>query len=201
MAAVGLIEPIDKLGCGGATERPAQPAMLTKQMADNSRSPPRKRGPSRIPLRVAVRTAPASSSGCASTESASGLDAVEKVVTSDILGSATKARGQPAHALNCAEMITAPLLLGKFLRADRGDKRRTRPMTPCIGPYSPLVAIQRSPWTTLPAQRMPAILAVVRVQHVKGHLDCPPAAIATARGPAGYSAARRWRPHVSLRPR
>jgi hypothetical protein len=38
------------------------------------------------------------------------LDAVEKVVTSGIRGSATKIRVQPGHALDCADMITSPTL-------------------------------------------------------------------------------------------
>ena len=66
--------------------------------------------------------------------------------------------------------------LGKFLRADRGDKRRTRPMTPCIGPYSPVAAIQAKsianasirPTAISVVEVRPATSAVVRAQDCQG---------------------------------
>jgi len=55
------------------------------------------------------------------------LDAVEKVVTSGLRGSATKVRVQPGHALDCTDMITSPVLsVGSYERiaAIRGEPAR-----------------------------------------------------------------------------
>ncbi len=44
-----------------------------------------------------------------------------------------------------------PRAPSECLQADRGDKRRTRPMTPCIGPYSPVAASWLSSCEETPA--------------------------------------------------